>query len=127
MKNTPSKIKIPQKADEADKLKASKERIEKLKKEINYHRYLYHVLDSQEISDAALDSLKNELAKLEEQFPEFLTQDSPTQRVGGEPLEKFKKVRHAVRMTSLNDAFSEEELREWEERILKLSGSPTSR
>ncbi|OGZ97868.1 MAG: hypothetical protein A3D41_01135 [Candidatus Sungbacteria bacterium RIFCSPHIGHO2_02_FULL_41_12b] len=96
------------------------DRIEKLKKEINYHRYLYHVLDKQEISDAALDSLKNELMKLEKQFPEFLTPDSPTQRVGGNPLEKFRKVAHTVRMTSLNDAFSEEELHEWETRIKKL-------
>ena len=108
------------------KIEQAKERIEKLKKEINYHRYLYHVLDRQEISDAALDSLKNELAKFEEKFPEFLTTDSPTQRVGGKPLEKFKKVRHTVRMTSLNDAFSEEELKEWEERILRYLGGPTS-
>ncbi len=98
----------------------AKERIEKLKKEINYHRYLYHVLDRAEISDAALDSLKHELEKLEKQFPEFLTPDSPTQRVGGKPLDKFKKVRHSSPMLSLNDVFSEEELAEWGTRITKL-------
>lgn len=94
-------------------------RIEALKKEINHHRYLYAVLDRQEISDAALDSLKHELVKLEEQFPEFLTADSPTQRVAGKPLKKFKKVLHEVRMISLNDVFSEEELRDWEVRVKK--------
>ncbi|MBM3283918.1 hypothetical protein FJY90_06800, partial [Candidatus Gottesmanbacteria bacterium] len=61
----------------------AKKRIEKLKKVIDHHRYLYHVLDRQEISDAALDSLKHELYQLEQQFPEFITKDSPTQRVAG--------------------------------------------
>ena len=65
----------------------AKQRIEKLKKLINHHRYLYHVLDRQEISDAALDSLKKELFDLEQRFPEFITPDSPTQRIGGKPLE----------------------------------------
>lgn len=97
-----------------------KERIEKLRDEINYHRYLYHVLDTQEISDAALDSLKHELARLEEAYPEFITPDSPTQRVGGAVLKGFKKVQHAVRMLSLQDVFSEEEFRAWEERISKV-------
>ncbi|MBI2639784.1 MAG: NAD-dependent DNA ligase LigA [Candidatus Sungbacteria bacterium] len=97
-----------------------KERIEKLKKEINYHRYLYHVFDRQEISDAALDSLKHELMTLEGLFPDLITSDSPSQRVGGRPLEKFRKVRHATPMLSLNDAFSEKELIEWETRVKKL-------
>lgn len=95
-------------------------RIESLKKEINHHRYLYHALDRQEISDAALDSLKHELFRLEEQFPQFRTLDSPTQRVGGRPLAKFKKVRHAVPMLSLEDVFSETEIQEWDTRIRKL-------
>src|SRR3989344_3540080 len=99
----------------------AKERIEKLKEEINHHRYLYHVLDRQEISDAALDSLKHELQKLEQNYPEFITSDSPTQRVGGKPLEKFKKVRHKARMLSLEDSFSADELKEWFERIKKLA------
>jgi NAD-dependent DNA ligase len=63
---------------------AAKERMAKLKELINHHRYQYHVLDKQEISDAALDSLKKELFDLEQQFPEFITPDSPTQRVGGQ-------------------------------------------
>jgi len=69
----------------------AQERIKKLKKVINYHRYLYHVLEHQEISEGALDSLKHELYQLEQQFPELRTPDSPTQRVGGEPLEGFEK------------------------------------
>jgi len=96
---------------------AVKERVEKLKVEIEHHRYLYHVLDRQEISDAALDSLKHELAHLEEQFPEFITPDSPTQRVAGEPSPAFKKVKHAVAQWSFNDAFSEEEIRAWDKRV----------
>lgn len=98
----------------------AKVRIAKLKKEINHHRYLYHVLDKQEISDAALDSLKHELDKLEKQWPELITPDSPSQRVSGKALDKFKKVPHSVPMLSLNDAFSFEEIKEWEERIKKM-------
>lgn len=98
----------------------AKKRIEKLKKEINHHRYLYHVLDRQEISDAALDSLKHELYKLEQEYPEFITPDSPTQRVGGKPLDKFKKIRHKTPMLSIEDVFSEEELEAWDQRIKKL-------
>ena len=90
------------------------ERIKKLKKEINYHRYLYHVLDQQEISDAALDSLKNELLKLEQENPEFITDDSPTQRIGGQPLEKFKKIKHKIKQWSFNDAFNQQEISDWE-------------
>lgn len=98
----------------------AKKRIEKLKEEINYHRYQYHVLDRLGISDAAFDSLKNELEELELKFPELVTPDSPTQRVGGEPLDKFKKVGHETPMLSLNDAFGEEEIKAWEERIQKI-------
>ena len=100
--------------------KTAKERVLKLRQEIDHHRYLYHVLDKQEISDAALDSLKNELAKLEEQYPDLITPDSPTQRVGGRPLPKFIKVQHQVFMPSLNDAFTEEETKAWLARIKKL-------
>jgi DNA ligase (NAD+) len=98
----------------------AKERIEKLKKEINHHRYLYHVLDRQEISDAALDSLKHELYELERQYPEFITPDSPTQRVGGKPLNRFKKVKHKVPQWSFNDAFEEKEIIDFEKRIKKI-------
>ncbi|MGD0577114.1 MAG: NAD-dependent DNA ligase LigA, partial [Candidatus Staskawiczbacteria bacterium] len=70
----------------------AKQRINKLKEVINHHRYLYHVLDRQEISDSALDSLKKELFDLENQYPDLITPDSPTQRVGGKALKEFKKV-----------------------------------
>lgn len=100
--------------------KEVKNRIEKLKKEINHHRYLYHVLDTQEISDAALDSLKHELYELEQANPEFITSDSPTQRVGGQPLDKFSKVKHQVPMLSIEDVFTFEETTKWQERIGKL-------
>lgn len=99
---------------------AAKERIEKLKKEINHHRYLYHVLDKQEISDAALDSLKHELFLLEQQYPDLITPDSPTQRVGGKPLDEFKKKTHKAPMLSIEDVFNYEELEAWHTRIQKL-------
>jgi len=95
----------------------AKKRIEKLKKVISHHRYLYHVLDRQEISDAAFDSLKHELYQLEQEFPEFITPDSPTQRVGGQPLKEFKKVPHAFPMLSMEDIFSQEELQDWEDYL----------
>jgi len=98
----------------------ARERIKKLRKLIDRHRYLYHVLDKQEISDAALDSLKKELFDLEKEFPEFITPDSPTQRIGGKPLEKFKKAKHPKPMLSFNDAFSEKDMQDWVLRISKL-------
>lgn len=100
----------------------AKKRIEKLRKEIRRHRYLYHVLDKPEISDGALDSLKNELQKLENEYPRFITPDSPTQRVGGKPLSKFKKLKHTNPILSLRDAFSLEDLKDWEERNNKILG-----
>ena len=105
----------------------AKERIEKLKKEINRYRYTYHVLDREEISADALDSLKKELFDLEQQFPDLVTPDSPTQRIGGQPLKKFKKVRHEQPMLSFNDAFSEQDMKDWLERIenyLKSTSNP---
>jgi DNA ligase (NAD+) len=99
------------------KKQEAKQRIKKLQKEINRHRYLYHVLDKQEISDSAHDSLKNELAKLEEEFPSLVAKDSPTQRVSGQALSQFEKVPHEPRMLSLNDAFSFDEIKAWIERM----------
>ena len=96
------------------------ERVVKLKKEIERHRYLYHVLDKQEISDAALDSLKHELLKLEIEFPDLTTSDSPTQRVGGEPLAEFLKVKHSSPMLSIEDVFGFEEIEDWLTRVQKL-------
>ena len=102
----------------------AKERIDKLKKTINRHRYLYHVLDKQEISDDVLDSLKKELFDLEQKFPDLITPDSPTQRVAGEPAKGFKKVTHPGRMISLNDAFSAQDFRDWKERLDNFLGKP---
>ncbi|MCL5093763.1 MAG: NAD-dependent DNA ligase LigA [Patescibacteria group bacterium] len=100
----------------------AKERIGKLKAEINKIRYHYHVLDESIVPEGVKDSLQHELQELEQEYPEFITPDSPTQRVGGKPLEKFEKVTHETPMLSLNDAFSFEELKAWEERIKKVVG-----
>ncbi len=98
----------------------AKKRIEKLREVINRHRYLYHVLDKQEISEGALDSLKKELFDLEQDFPDLITSDSPTQRVGGKPLKEFAKVKHPRPMLSFNDAFDQEDMKEWEARFEKI-------
>lgn len=98
----------------------AKNRIEKLRLEIEELRYRYHVLDDPKVTDDVYDSLSRELRQLEEQFPELQDPYSPTNRVGGKPLDKFTKVQHAGRMLSLNDAFSKEELEAWETRIKKL-------
>jgi DNA ligase (NAD+) len=95
-------------------------RVEKLRKEIDRLRYEYHVLNKLSISEAALDALKHELYKIEQEFPDLITADSPTQRVAGEPLKGFKKVTHEVPMLSLEDVFSREEAEEWLERVKKL-------
>lgn len=98
----------------------AKERIEKLRVTIDHQRYLYHVLDKQEISDAALDSLKHELYLLEQKFPQYIIKSSPTQRIGGAPLEKFEKVTHATPMLSMEDIFNEKELEDWLARLLRI-------
>jgi len=102
----------------------ARERIAKLRKTIDHYRYLYHVQDKSEISDAALDALKHELYTLEQQFPDLITPDSPTQRVGGEALEKFSKVKHQVPMLSIEDVFTPSEIQAWLDRMRKLA--PTS-
>ncbi len=99
----------------------AKKRIEKLRQAISKYSYEYHVLDKLSIPEAAWDSLKKELADLERQFPEFITPDSPTQRVSGQPLDKFVKVRHKTPMLSLNDAFGEDDVRDWIDRVEKLA------
>jgi len=98
----------------------AKTRVAKLREQIDHYRYQYHVLDRSEISDAAQDSLKHELQELEAQFPEFVTPDSPSQRVGGQPLAKFQKAPHQAPMLSLNDVFAFEEVEDWQKRIAKL-------
>jgi len=102
----------------------AKNRIGKLKKEIEKYRYSYHVEDVSLISDAALDSLKKELYDLEIAYPQFITPDSPTQRVGGKPLKEFKKTRHEKPMVSFNDAFSEEDIKAWFARLENYLGRP---
>jgi DNA ligase (NAD+) len=106
-------------------MKAAKhiqDEIESWREEIRHHEYRYYVLDDPEISDAEFDRLMNELKKLEAAHPELVTPDSPTQRVGGKPREGFVKVPHSVLMLSLDNAYSEEELRDWERRVHELSG-----
>lgn len=99
--------------------KAVRERVLQLRKAIHRYRYAYHVLDNEEIPAAALDSLKHELAVLEEQYPELVTGDSPTQRIAGKPLPAFKKVQHAIPQWSFNDVFDVEELRAFDTRVQK--------
>src|SRR5713226_9650989 len=97
-------------------------KIEALREEIRHHEYRYYVLDDPEISDAEFDRMMNELKKLEAAHPELVTPDSPTQRVGGKPREGFVKVVHSTPMLSLDNAYSEDELRNWERRVHELSG-----
>lgn len=98
---------------------AAKKKIEELREMINYHNYRYYVLDSPEISDEEYDGLMRQLAKLEEEFPDLVTPDSPTQRVGAPPAEGFLPVKHLERMFSLSDAFDLEELRAFFDRVRK--------
>jgi DNA ligase (NAD+) len=98
-------------------------KIEKLREEIRRHEHLYYVLDEPEISDAEYDALMNELKKLEAAHPELVTSDSPTQRVGGKPAEGFKKAQHSRPMLSLDNAYSAEELADWDRRVHELAGA----
>jgi len=100
--------------------KSDKERYEKLKKTVEKHRYNYHVLNKQDISDEALDSLKQELVEIESKYTELITPDSPTQRVAGAPLEGFKKIEHKVPQWSFNDAFSEEDMKNFDSRVRRI-------
>ncbi len=95
-------------------------RVQELRERLNYHNYRYYVLDDPVVSDAEFDRLLQELTRLEEQYPELLTPDSPTQRVGAAPLEKFESVRHRQPMISLENAFSEDEAREFDERLKRF-------
>ncbi len=97
-------------------------KIEALREKIRHHEYLYYVLDQPEISDAEFDKLMRQLKDLEAEHPELITADSPTQRVGGKPREGFVKVPHSSPMLSLDNTYSEEELRDWERRVHELSG-----
>jgi len=104
---------------EPDKVK---EAIAKLRAQINHHNYRYYVLDSPEISDAGYDELMRELKQLEEEYPQLVTPDSPTQRVGAAPVEAFGIVEHPLPLLSLGNAFSGDELTAWYVRVSKLIG-----
>jgi DNA ligase (NAD+) len=99
---------------------AIRKRVEKLREEIEYHNFRYYVLDQPEISDAKYDRLMRELEKLEEQYPEFRSPNSPTQRVGAPPLEEFEIVRHTLPMLSLANAFDETEAKDFDKRVKKF-------
>ncbi len=100
--------------------KELKTRVEKLHSQIDDLRYRYHVLNDPQVTDAMYEGLMDELRKIEVQFPEIITPNSPTQRVAGKPSEKFEKLAHTVPQWSFNDAFSPEDMVDWEERILKI-------
>src|SRR6202795_3655853 len=95
---------------------------ETLREKIRHHEYRYYVLDDPELSDADFDKLMNELKRLEAEHPKLITPDSPTQRVGGKPREGFVKAKHSSPMLSLDNAYSEDELRDWERRVHELTG-----
>jgi len=97
-------------------------RIEDLREQVRYHNRRYHIEDAPEISDAEYDALYAELEALEAEHPELVTADSPTQRVGGEPLEGFDQIRHSIPMLSLANARKTEDLREWDARVRRLLG-----
>jgi DNA ligase (NAD+) len=101
---------------------APAKRAQELRSELRRHEHLYYVLDAPEISDAAYDALMNELKRIEAAHPELLTPDSPTQRVGGKPAEGFQKVSHSRPMLSLDNAYSAEELADWDRRVRELAG-----
>jgi DNA ligase (NAD+) len=97
------------------------DRVKQLREQIHYHNHRYYVLDSPEISDAEYDRLFDALSDLEERYPELITPDSPTQRVGAAPLEEFTTVRHALPMLSLSKATSETEFRDFHRRVKDLT------
>jgi len=101
----------------------AQQRHQQLCEEINYHNYRYYVLDDPAISDAAYDQLMRQLQAVERQFPELMTPDSPTQRVGAPPLTAFETIEHTIPMLSLDNAFDEGELKEFDERVRRFLGS----
>ena len=101
-------------------LESLRVRAQKLRSAIEKHRYNYHVLDVEEISAEALDSLKRELSELEQSHPELITKDSPSNRIAGEPLKQFEKVEHKVSQWSYNDAFTEENIKDFDQRVKRF-------
>lgn len=108
---------------ERDKTDKAARRIEELRTDLRRHEHLYYVMDAPEISDAQYDARMNELKKLEAEHPDWVTPDSPTQRVGGKPATGFKKVPHSRSMLSLDNAYSEQELADWDRRVHELAGN----
>ncbi len=102
--------------------KQAKKEIARLRKKINYHNYQYYVLNEPVISDLEYDKLYKKLEELEQRFPRLITPDSPSQRVGGEPLKEFKTIEHRVKMLSLDNTYSEDEVREFDTRVKKGLG-----
>ncbi len=98
-------------------------RAEELRTQLRHHEHLYYVMDAPAISDQEFDALMNELKRIEAQYPDLVTPDSPTQRVGGKPADGFQKVRHSRPMLSLDNAYSEDELRDWDRRVHGLAGN----
>src|SRR2546423_3486030 len=109
-------------ADDRRERATAKVRVEELREQINHHAYRYHVLDDPEVSDVEYDELIRELAALEDRFPELITPDSPTQRVGATPADLFAPVAHRTRMLSLDNVFSKQELEAWATRLTKSVG-----
>ncbi|MBC7836834.1 NAD-dependent DNA ligase LigA [Acetobacteraceae bacterium] len=101
-----------------------KKRYEKLKKAVNHYRTQRHVYDKEEIPLEVEDSLKHELSEIEKEYPDLISSDSPSQRVAGSPLPQFKKVAHTIAQWSFNDAFSEEEMRDFDKRVKRFLGLP---
>ncbi len=104
----------------------AEQQIHELREKLNKYNYEYYVLDQPSVPDAEYDRLMQQLIQLEEQFPELITPNSPSQRVGGEPLDAFQKVEHAVPMLSLSNAFNEQDLRDFDRRIRERIGNDFS-
>jgi len=104
----------------------AKKRVAELRDTIDYHSYRYHVLDDPEVADAEYDALVGELIELEDSYPDLVTPDSPTQRVGAPPSEVFAPVQHRMQMMSLDNCFSLEELLAWGKRVERLIGTASA-
>src|ERR671914_2486973 len=104
----------------------ARSRVQELREAIDYHSYRYHVLDDPEVADAEYDALVGELMEIEQAYPDLVTPDSPTQRVGAPPSEAFAPVEHRMPMMSLDNCFSLEELLAWGKRVERLIGTASA-
>ena len=107
-------------------IKETKEKIEKLREKLHQWNYAYYVLDNPEVDDTVYDASMRELLELEKKYPELVTQDSPSQRVGSKPVSEFKKVTHKTSLYSLDNAETFKELEDWEEKIFRVLGTESS-